>query len=183
MFSCDCEHDQKIIILLQTWSEGNNPQNQTRSKQTWSTSHKCDHDGRGHNSLLSGNVTHLYTLHLHAMWWCDGECLSEFRKIPGERKRDRWTKVCNHVTGLQVGQWWYTRLLSNLTLFFFPLQKSQSTHNPVPPHPTHSTPFSLGQFNSREDKTHGEASTYLYLCHMKNELEIMCSYILWPFLD
>lgn len=166
MFSCDCEHDQKIIILLQTWSEGNNPQNQTRSKQTWSTSHKCDHDGRGHNSLLSGNVTHLYTLHLHAMWWCDGECLSEFRKIPGERKRDRWTKVCNHVTGLQVGQWWYTRLLSNLTLFFFPLQKSQSTHNPVPPHPTHSTPFSLD--NSIHEKTR----------HMEKH-QLTCTYATW----
>jgi len=45
---------------------------------------------------------------------------------------------------LQVGQRRYTRLPSDLTLFFFPSQKSQSSH-PAPPHASHATPSSLEQ--------------------------------------
>ena len=41
---------------------------------------------------------------------------------------------------------------SDLTLFFFPLQKSQSIH-PMPSHPSHATASSLEQFTRRP---HGE---------------------------
>lgn len=78
---------------------------------------------------------------LHA---CDGECSSKFRKILHASDLER----AELLTALHVGQRRYTRVPSDLTLFFFPLQKSQSIH-PKPLHSSHATASSLEQFTRR----------------------------------
>ena len=81
---------------------------------------------------------------LHA---CDGECSSKFQKDYTSHR-----EIAELLTALHVGQRRYTRVPSDLTLFFFPLQKSQSIH-PMPSHPSHATASSLEQFTRRP---HGE---------------------------